>query len=83
MLSNILTDLREIYTQRLNKLEKLIFSIDSPNKLSPNMKRLREDDNDKENYEADHVSNSIFKKKHKPKKMIKNYKKTLKFSEMN
>ena len=53
--------LRHSNTQRLNKLEKLIFLIDSPN-----MKRLREDDNNNENFEADHVSNSIFKKKHKP-----------------
>jgi hypothetical protein len=59
--------LRHSNTQRLNKLEKLIYLIDSPNKLSPgqNMKRLRDDENDKENYDTDRVSNSIFKKKHK------------------
>jgi hypothetical protein len=38
--------LRHSNTQRLNKLEKLIFSIDSPNKLSPGQKRLRDDENE-------------------------------------
>jgi len=57
--------LRHSNTRRLNKLEKLIFSIDSPNKLSPghNLKRLRDDEIEKENYETDRVSNSVFKKK--------------------